>query len=977
MIPQSLNVCRGQADQGIGEAGTPIRRGEQYLAADAPLQADPELLRGIRHWLTLDAGPGDHGRLQERLTGWACFPAGPYYFVVRLAAAGKYDRRDAYFAHARAWPLAAFAADFDPGLYLGQDAAFLTEAPTGASVAGLPLPPAPAPDPACAAREQALAVGLITHLFHGMVTGWPVILAVPLTAFAAGSPLARVISFARGALPGRLRRRCRVRVFSRNPPLFLGQDPDGAAVDLLVIPEDLAGAALGAVRRRALLLDARGERCDGPAPAAGLSDYARAVSESAQRFPAQLTGFGERFDRLWADPAAAPGPELTGWVTLTYNLAVALAGGAAHCGSLFANYLLTQARATDQVPWSALIRPDDWARFPQDHLIRFILRADEALSPGEGCLQVALVDAFQRLGSTLDEGLAAWWNPAEAPKRRRLLALCDLDPPLIADARCAALTRPLPIATLAADGAPLTGALRAEYRAGVLGARGAEAPHLLAVLDQPGLFALLLEADRTGALAAPWRRGDLATMPLPQAAALARQLLQEPRTWSGLEDLPTRLFARLEQAPGGLDAIAADLFDPRGRLRIAPTPAAAVLLLETAPIARRLPCADLMTLGGLLPATAARALTAYQARVTTLMDLEPPATTAHLIQAGAWLAWRRHAGPALEQDARHRLALTWLTSPALAVLRDDRARARPPQWRPERTQARGADLVDITRETWDQVMADLGPLAPATVDLLTRPDTHWPWVHPFQQDQARDLAARCPDPQARAALAADLERTEWMTAADAPWLGEVIAALAAGADGNAALAGLRQRVQAAADQDGRDARSHPLMQLCRAICALPPRQRRRDGPLIRHGWQTLERAIGGEGGYYHWALLSPDRPILPLLHLAACLRPERQAGTLALWFMYQPDCAPLRREPRWWAALIGSVLTQTTPPDARDTAPPRPWCAPAEATRRAALALIDAEREALPPAEAMALARAWGDLDSDGTWTDNCGANHR
>ena len=220
MIPTSLNVYRGQADHGIGEAGTAIKRGEQFLAADEPLRSDPELLRAIRDWLTLDATPGDVGRLQAPLEGWSCFPIGPYYVVCRLRTAGKYDRRDAYLAHGRAWPLAAFAADFDPGLYLGQGAAFLDQAPTAATRA-CPAPPGiDLPDPTPAGRD--LAVSLLAHLFHGMVTGWPVIMAVPVLDFAAGTPLVRTIAGARGALPGRLRRRCRIRIFSRDPQRFLG-----------------------------------------------------------------------------------------------------------------------------------------------------------------------------------------------------------------------------------------------------------------------------------------------------------------------------------------------------------------------------------------------------------------------------------------------------------------------------------------------------------------------------------------------------------------------------------------------------------------------------------------------------------------------------------------------------------------------------------------------------------------------------------
>ncbi|WP_295383989.1 hypothetical protein [uncultured Thiodictyon sp.] len=1013
MIPPSYSICRGQADQGIGEAGAPIKRGEQYLAADAPLLADPELLRTIRQWLTLDASPGDYGRLQERLTGWSCFPAGPYYFVVRLTAAGKYDRRDAYFAHARAWPLTACTGGFDPGLYLGQDAAFLSQAgPDG----GAHLDPTPPSGLAPTLADKDLAISLIAHLFHGMATGWPVILGVPLTQFVTGSPLAQIVAFARGALPQRLRRRCRVRCFSRAPDSFLGA---GATADLLVIPQELCGAALSAVKRHAVLLDASGERRDGPAPAAGLSDYARAVIEGAQRFPTHLTAFGERFDRLWADPGDLPGPELTDWVTLTYNLAVALAGTAAHCGSLFANFLLAQARANPQVPWAALIPPPDWARFPPDHLIRFILRADEDLSAGERRLQDALIAAFQQRGATLDAGLSAWWNPSDGAKRRRLLELCERSPPLLCATRSAALTGPLAIADLAATGGPLAGALRAEYQAGTLGIRQGEAAFLLDWLDQPGLFELLLEAGAAGVLTPPWQCGDLAALNVPQATTLARQLLRHP---PALADQAPQLFARLGAAPAGLEAIAQDLegalgrldpathpllyldlaaplartrpqeagalrarfwsataglakvpdpagllaqllagrwdlldadalFDAQGCLHVRPTPPLAALLLQQEAIGRRLLGRDLIALGALLPEGAGAAIAAYQRRLQTLMEQTPQQTTAQLLQAGAWLAWRRHAAPTLDAPTRHRLALAWIASPALTPLREDQARGRPPQWRLERPHgpqdALHEPLVDVTRETWRQILADLDTLTADEVRLLTQPDTHWPWVHPFQADQVQDLAAHCADPDDRALLVAQL-------APPGAWVGEVIAALSGGSAQSPVLAQLGQQLRDAASGGERRADAHPLVALWRAISQLPAPRRDRTSPLIAHGWHTLQQVLASDSAGYDWTARADDRPILPLLQVAVILQPERQAGTLAHWLMYHPHCAALRRDPRWWEGLLGSVLEQTAPP-----ARPGPGGPLAEATRQAALGLIDAERDALPAAESAALAGAW------------------
>jgi len=959
VIPSSLNVYRGQADHGIGEAGTPIRRGEQFIAADAPLQADPGLLHAIRDWLTLDATTGDQGRLQERLAGWSCFPCGLYYFVCRLSTAGKYDRRDAYFAHGRAWPLNAFAADFDPGLYLGNDAAFLSQVPDTAAAGALPPATAEPLDPIL--THPGLTVSLITHLFHGMVTGHPVIMAVPLTDFSAAAPLARIIAFARGALPGRLRRRCRIRLFSRNPQRFLDTARStgaGAAdrADLLVIPEELAVAALTAARRRALLLDAQGERRAGPEPAAGLFDYARAVLDSAQRFPAHLTAFGERFDQFWTDPETLPRPEQTRWVPLTYNTAVALAGTQAQCGSLFANYLLNQARAAAQLPWTALFRAQEWARFPQDALIRFILRADEDRSAGERHLQDVLTAAFQERGATLDAGLAAWWDPSDPGKRDRLLDLSDRTPPVI-------------------------------------------------TAEQSAVLIWSLVGD------------DLAALPSPRLAALAQALLAHPLVLT-MAGLSARLSARLQHEPHLLEALADDLeravettdaaafpdsvLDLAGLLaRIRPT--------RTAELQRRFWAATDALAKTPDPAGLLAHGLAGRWRILNLdalMQQEPATTTAQLIRHDAWLDWRRAADASLDLEARRALAIHWMTSPVFAELRTDAAWQRPPQWRRHQTEAQPTVAVDTTLETWHQVLDDLGRLSRDDCRLLGRPPTHWPWIHPFQWDQSLALAARCDTLEALAELAASLVRTAradtvtarlWQASAlpdrqpgttmnslrdavtellepgiaarraDAAWIDAVIAALADDSGENRALDDLRQRLADRAERGERGAETHPLILITQAIRALPAAQCAPAGPLMAHGWNNLQQVIAGASTCYDWALLTNGQPILPLFPIAAILRPQtrRQAGGLARWFIHQPAVAPLRVDQQWWQGLLGSVLAETTPagPDADRRF--EPWPKEAEATRQAALGLIDAERDGLPETAAQALACAWHHMHSD------------
>jgi hypothetical protein len=75
--------------------------------------------------------------------------------------------------------------------------------------------------------------------------------------------------------------------------------------------------------------------------------------------------------------------------------------------------------------------------------------------------------------------------------------------------------------------------------------------------------------------------------------------------------------------------------------------------------------------------------------------------------------------------------------------------------------------------------------------------------------------------------------------------------------------------------------------------------------------------------------------------------------------MTWPASAPWRADERWWDALIGSLLEETAPPGSRQCPRPKmPWEHP-EATRRAALALVLSERDALPEAESRAFGRAW------------------
>src|SRR6185312_7653664 len=172
--PSSLSVYRGQSRKGIGEGpDNPIAQGEQYLAAHPSLAKDGELLASIRPWMSLDSDPADHQRLGDRLEGWSCFHYRNLQFVVRLASAGTYDRRAAYFAHGRAWSLGSFMLGFDPGPHLGRSDAFETpwrDDSTGERV----VEPSPAlVRPQQIAAEPAVAAIYLGHLFQAVVRRYP------------------------------------------------------------------------------------------------------------------------------------------------------------------------------------------------------------------------------------------------------------------------------------------------------------------------------------------------------------------------------------------------------------------------------------------------------------------------------------------------------------------------------------------------------------------------------------------------------------------------------------------------------------------------------------------------------------------------------------------------------------------------------------------------------------------------------------
>ena len=378
----SSSIYRGPSSSGLGEApGVSVDHGEQFLAAAPDLwkNAPDGLIDQIRSWLTLDARGQDYSLLGEKLEAWSCFPfehpSRGMRFVVRLAGAGTYDRRAAYFAHGRAWPAAECRPDNDPGTLIGRTDAF-----------SQPWRDHPIPFEERAAEPEAnewrrvlesepeklAAASLLAYLYQARVTRIPVVLAVPIREFVTGSPLHKLVAFARAALPWELKQDSRIRVYTSMPSTYL----QNLKADLIVIPEDLAGEAMR-VSPDAILLDRAGKLYAGTGSEGGrqISPYTRYAEAVVDRFldsPAELFvpalfPFTGRVVAGVDIPVngAPPGPAMAS-VANIYDV-VATAGDEDHADKLL-RFLFRQANKNAKIaqPWESMIPAGDWAKFPPD-----------------------------------------------------------------------------------------------------------------------------------------------------------------------------------------------------------------------------------------------------------------------------------------------------------------------------------------------------------------------------------------------------------------------------------------------------------------------------------------------------------------------------------------------------------------------------------------------------------------------------------
>ena len=553
----------------MGEGpGAPVAHGEQYLGAQGALERDGELLAAIRPWMTLDSEPADHLRLEDRLEGWSCFGYRNLQLVARLTSAGYFDRRAAYFTHGRAWQLDGLARGVDPGLHLGRSEAF--EAPWRDDDAGERVAePAPAlVRPEQIAAEPSVAALFLGHYLQALVGRYPLIIAVPVSDFLAGAPVHALVSFSRGALPADLRINARIRIYSRLPELFLKH----LQANLVVVPEEVAGDALG-VRRGATLLDRQGVKRAGRDLEPAALAYSEAVVERAIRIPEGLAWFSERFGERRAKPGL-PAEREVRTVQIAYNLAYALSGSEGQRADLLRSYLPKAAqRYGPGCDWQFLLDREEWRAFPREALLDLVLLDSAALDPGTRELQVAVEAAVAGFGLSVDGRLDAWWNPAEPWKLRRLLELLEHEPPLVSGPAAGQRTGSLPIERIAAAG-PAGAFLASELEQGTIAVRSRESGALGRLAADPRVFDTLGRAVSAGRLDSGWAIAYVKSAQDEALAEALRRFHQIPGFWTGWEEVPGLLLDRLRASgsePGALGPLilsAAREVDPLRQLGV-------------------------------------------------------------------------------------------------------------------------------------------------------------------------------------------------------------------------------------------------------------------------------------------------------------------------------------------------------------------------------------------------------------------------
>ena len=605
----SRSIFRGFGRQGLGEGpGLPVAHGEQYLAGDASLTSDGEILSAVRPWLTLDAASRDHKLLSGRLEGWSCWTYRESCWVARLTPR-IYSQRLAYIAHGRSWDLEACTTDLDPGAHLGRSEAF-TEDPSDA--ADVRLPPTMV-RPEQVSTEPTAAVHYLAQLLQAAVDKIPLVIAVPVAEFAAGKPLAALVSFARAALPAPLKKNLNIRIFTRHPELFLRR----LTTDCLVIPQDEIDSVL-ALGVPCTVIDREGNVIRGKEPTRLRMDYAKSTVKRAQAVAPGLLAFSCRFGGTWQlvdEPAVRSLPIL-------YNLAYALSQEEDRRRDLLKSLLAHFIEEIDDLPWERLIRFEEWQLFPRDELAGLILTTRK-LPPGGRSLRRAVENAFAKMAELVDSHLDEWWDAGDERKLRRLLALLSRDPPLIGMRAAARYTSTVSLERIAALGHPEP-VLAAEIAVGRIGSRTPESEVLGDLARSFEIFQSVASATDQENLGPEW------------ASVLVRKAI----SWTELEPLAEHIF-RASSPLQNWSGVAGDL----------------VARMED--LDRLPPVADIVELAR-RSADDPKGLQGFQKIFDRAMERDSTSLTQALIAQDWWPEWRRQTR--LTAKALHQSALEWLGS---------------------------------------------------------------------------------------------------------------------------------------------------------------------------------------------------------------------------------------------------------------------------------------------------------------------------
>lgn len=594
------SIFRGYAASGLGDGpGRPIARGEQFLSADPPFAEDSELLSALRPWLTLDLAAGDHRLLGDRLEAWSSFTHGAWAVVARLIPAGTFDQRAAYFSHARAFPADAVEGPADPGSLLGRSDAFEAPWQEGRPSEGVPAPAPEMVRPEQVAAEPETAAALLAHALQGLLSRRPVVVAVPVEELVAGAPLHALVSFARAALPPRLKRDYRLRVYTRSPELFLGRLDS----HLLVVPETAASDAL-AVRRDAVLLDRRARRHAGTAPEPAIEGWAKKVVLWACERPGALLEFAARYgNRVWDGSAGPPGEREVVSIAVTYRLAEELAGDREPSRNLLGQLRNATARLKPgTIPWSRLLGAEELSRFPRREVLELVLADPDGLPAGVRELQAAATQAATDLGWSAGELVADDGLPMESGGLKRLLDLSSRARGLVPAEALRRQLLEVPLRRLKELGL-LSQLLQSEDGLDAVAARAEELLEVPELLKDEVVRALVVDATLSGRLDPAILEGIARRIGTPGLGG------RWPDEWLGSLDTDRLLRLASSVAPGG---------------------------------------------SGSLEGAVAEVLLGRMRR-------DPAETGAQLVRRGAWSWWRRRA-PAQPSEARA-WALAWLESP--------------------------------------------------------------------------------------------------------------------------------------------------------------------------------------------------------------------------------------------------------------------------------------------------------------------------